>query len=128
MENQKLFEYMLHEHGVTLLVGDMHEIDRIVMESHTPPPGMDEIIKRVEGLKIDTNEISILPNSFGHYNEAIDTVLEILRSTPQETCEWSRPNKDQLIAISCSSNILTNNGLRHQYTYCPFCGRKIERV
>ena len=30
MTNQKLFDYMLNEHGVTLLVGDMHEIETIV--------------------------------------------------------------------------------------------------
>ena len=30
MTNQELFDYMKNEHDVTLLVGDMHEIERIV--------------------------------------------------------------------------------------------------
>lgn len=30
--NQQLFEYMLEEHGITLLQSDMIEIERIVLE------------------------------------------------------------------------------------------------
>jgi hypothetical protein len=63
-----------------------------------------------------------------HRNGIIDDVLKEIRSTPVEECEWSIPNKDQLIKVGCSSNALTNNGLRYQYTYCPFCGRKIKRI
>jgi len=37
MKNQELFDYMLNEHGVTLLESDMMEIERIVMEMPSKP-------------------------------------------------------------------------------------------
>jgi hypothetical protein len=32
MKYQKLFDYMVNEHGVTLMQSDMQEIERIVLE------------------------------------------------------------------------------------------------
>lgn len=42
MNQQKLFDYMLQEHGVTLLIGDMFEIEAIVLE---PEPKQIELTK-----------------------------------------------------------------------------------
>jgi hypothetical protein len=102
MTNQKLFEYMLHEHGVTLLVGDMHEIERIVMEEITPPPGIESLIKRVEGLKLDD------PNydETRGYNLALVDVLEILRSTPVIKAKALRADNGQFVMVD---NIMLSN-------------------
>lgn len=81
MTNQKLFDYMLNEHGVTLLVGDMHEIERIVLEDHAQyeqPASLQSLIERVEGRKTPNSRDDL----DAMYNNTLNEVIEILKSTP----------------------------------------------
>jgi len=52
---------------------------------HTPPQGMEEVIKRVEGLYLKDIENPLSTVSMGklqYYNDAVYECIEIIRSTP----------------------------------------------
>ena len=87
------------------------------------------LIKKIKAQKIQTDIQTSLVN-FTH-NNAIDIVLNIIESEPEDVCKWNKSTVSNLWYSECQNKNLSiplGNSTQIYFEYCPFCGKKIERI
>jgi hypothetical protein len=123
MSDQQLVD--LFGNAIEMLAEDVYESIKILPASQSPIPA--EVIEQIRGLK--WNDVSGTVKSIR--NGTIDDILSILEShQPQETCKWKTTGN--LIQTGCLKNHFVDLVKRVEtiqpVKYCPFCGKKIERI